>query len=57
MTEADRKQVCEAVTFAASLLALLKRRTTVDETDRQACEQIQRMLEAAEKVLYGPGKG
>lgn len=46
--------VQEAVTFAAQLLSTLKMATgPLDSRDKQACEQVQRMLEKAEKVLYG----
>jgi hypothetical protein len=50
--------VCEAVTAAASLLAILKRHTgPLDDRDRRNCEAIQRQLEAAETVLYGHACG
>ena len=45
--------VCEAVTFAAALLAQLKRNTALDDRTRNSCEMIQRMLERAETILYG----
>ena len=47
------KEVKEAVTFAASLLAMLKTSKGLDAIDRQSCEQVQRMLEEAERILYG----
>lgn len=46
-------QVCEAVTFAASLIAALKRTPQLDQRDRDNCERVQRMLEKAERTLYG----
>lgn len=45
--------VQEAVTFAASLLATLKRNPQLDPRDQKACQTVQTMLEKAEKVLYG----
>ena len=45
--------VQEAVTFAAHLLAQLKRSSSLDEMDRRACAVAQEALEAAENILYG----
>ena len=45
--------VCEAVTFAAYLLAQLKRSPRLDDRDKKSCELAQGKLEEAEKVLYG----
>ncbi len=45
--------MCEAVALAAHLLSRLKRVPALDGRDRAACEEIQRKLEEAEKILYG----
>lgn len=52
-TKTGIPQVCEAVTFAATLLAGLERNPRLDDRDRRQCAQIRAMLEKAEDVLYG----
>lgn len=45
--------VQEAVTFAATELALLSKRPELDERDRRRCDFIRKKLENAERILYG----
>lgn len=45
--------VAEAVTAAASLLALLGQSKDLDERDRRSCAMVRELLERAELVIYG----
>lgn len=46
------RQTAEAVTFAATMLSMLKKNAALDDRDRANCELAQKKLEAVESRLW-----